>query len=169
MSDLHPSAVSHLPWFITAPGETDYLLVGLAIFLVVVVVGLGALYFRLHHLPGHLVVRGHYVQFEVVSILSLLAIFTKSNAFWIAALLLALVPMPDFVTPFGWMAESLSRIAERWTSPAIRLLRYQDERHEIREKAVNGHRISRIKIADISANRQPSGDNGSQTARGQRD
>ena len=156
MPDLHPSAVSHLPWFITAPGETDYLLVGLAIFLIVVVVGLGALYIRLHYLPRHLAERGHYVQFEVISVLCLLAMFTHNNAFWIAALFLALVPVPDFVTPFGRIAESLSRIAERWTSPATRLLRHQDEMHETRETAVaNGHRMSRIKIAGISDNRRP--------------
>ena len=170
MSDLHPSAVSHLPWFITAPGETDYLLIGIGILLVAVFLGLGALYFKLHHLPGQLAQRKHYIQFEVVLVLSLLAMLTHNNAFWIAALLLALVPVPDFLTLFGGMAELLSRIAKRWTSPAIRLLRRQDGRHEIGEKAVpSGRPISIIKISDISkitdtsTDRRPNGNNGSST------
>jgi hypothetical protein len=59
------------------------------------------------------------LQFQLVAVLSLLALFTHIHAFWIAALLLALVPIPDFWTPLASMADSLARMAMRWSrSPA---------------------------------------------------
>ena len=45
---LHPAATQHLPMFITAPGDTDVLMVVMAIVLAVSVIGFGVLYFRLH-------------------------------------------------------------------------------------------------------------------------
>jgi len=45
---LNPAATHHLPAFITAPGETDVLMVVMAIILGVSVLGFGVLYFRLH-------------------------------------------------------------------------------------------------------------------------
>src|SRR5262245_47126606 len=47
---LHPAATQHLPMFITAPGQTDVLMVVMAIILLGSVVGFGVLYFRLHSL-----------------------------------------------------------------------------------------------------------------------
>jgi hypothetical protein len=49
-----------------------------------------------------------------VAVLSLLALFTHNAAFWVAALLLALIPVPDFWTPLASMADSLARMATRW-------------------------------------------------------
>ena len=46
-----------------------------------------------------------------VHTLALLALFTHINAFWVAALLLALIPVPDFWTPLASMADSLARMA----------------------------------------------------------
>jgi hypothetical protein len=109
----HPAAVHHLPPFITPPGETDWLLVGVAIFLVAAVVGIGVFYFKLHALPEHMAHRGQKVQFEIVAVLTLLALFTHNHAFWIAGLLLALVPLPDFSTPLASMAQSLGKMAGR--------------------------------------------------------
>ena len=45
---LHPAASHHLPSFITAPGETDVLMVMMSIILVLGVMGFGSLFFRLH-------------------------------------------------------------------------------------------------------------------------
>ena len=50
--ELHPAAAHHLPVFITAPGETDVLMVVMAIVLGLSVLGFGILYFRLHALPA---------------------------------------------------------------------------------------------------------------------
>ncbi|GLS34079.1 hypothetical protein SAMN04488498_107188 [Mesorhizobium albiziae] len=113
----HPLAPHYLPGFITAPGETDYLFVGSVIFLIIVVLAVGSLYFWLHALPERLAHGTNNLQFELVAVLALLALFTHINAFWVAALLLALVPIPDFWTPLATMAESLARMAGR-RSPA---------------------------------------------------
>lgn len=111
-ANIHPAAPHHLPLFITAPGETDSFLVGAAIFLVVMVLAAGSLYFRLHALPEHLAHRtGSKLQFEVVAVLSLIALFTHNSAFWIAALMLALIPIPNLHGPLVSMAESLGALA----------------------------------------------------------
>src|SRR5690242_6079178 len=97
---MNPAAPHHLPVFITAPGETDVFLNGVAIFLVVAVITLGRVYFRLHALPEHLDHKNaSKIQFEIVAVLALIGLFTHNTIFWIAALLLALVPIPDFHGP----------------------------------------------------------------------
>ncbi|MFB1486330.1 MULTISPECIES: hypothetical protein [unclassified Thiocapsa] len=110
---IHPAAIHHLPPFVTAPGQTDVLLVAMAIFLLIAVVGIGIFYFKLHALPEQMAHRGQKIQFEIVAVLALLALFTHNHAFWIAGLLLALVPLPDFTTPLSSIATSLERIAGR--------------------------------------------------------
>ena len=111
-NQIHPAAPHHLPVFITAPGETDPFLVGSAIFLILMVFALGTLYFRLHALPEHLAHgNASRLQFEVVAVLALLALFTHNTWFWFAALLLALIPIPNFYAPLAVMARSLARMA----------------------------------------------------------
>ena len=110
---LHSAAPHHLPAFITAPGETDVLLVVTAIILIVILLIFGNLFLKLHTLPERLAHKGHKLQFEIVAVLGLLALFTHIHAFWVAGLLLALVDLPDFGTPLGRMASSLERIADR--------------------------------------------------------
>ena len=108
---LHPVAIEHLPPFVTAPGETDALFVAMAIFVVLAVIGIGVFYFKLHALPEQMAHRGQKVQFEIVAVLALIALFTHNHAFWIAGLLLALIPLPDFTTPLTSIAGSLERMA----------------------------------------------------------
>lgn len=109
---MNPAAPHHLPVFITAPGESDLFLNGAAIFMVVTVITLGSVYFRLHALPEHMAHKNaNKLQFEVVAVLALLALFTHNNAFWVAALLLALVPIPDFHGPLATMADALAKMA----------------------------------------------------------
>jgi hypothetical protein len=110
---LHSAAPHHLPAFITAPGETDVLLVVTAIVLIVIVLIFGNLFLKLHTLPERLAHKGHKLQFEIVAVLGLLALFTHIHAFWVAGLLLALIDLPDFGTPLGRIASSLDRIADR--------------------------------------------------------
>jgi hypothetical protein len=110
---VNPLAPHDLPWFITAPGGTDGLMVAMGIFLVVVVVAIGNLYFQLHALPERWAHKRSPIQVQIVAILALLALFTHNHIFWIAALLLALVQFPDFATPMYSMAESLRGLAGR--------------------------------------------------------
>ncbi|AFL75517.1 hypothetical protein [Thiocystis violascens] len=115
---LHPVATHHLPPFVTAPGETDVLFVVMGIFVLLAVIGIGIFYFKLHALPEQMAHRGQKIQFELVAVLALLALFTHNHAFWIAGLLLAFVPLPDFTTPLSSMARALERIADG-AGPAV--------------------------------------------------
>lgn len=108
---LHPATIDHLPPFVTAPGASDWLFGVTAIFVVLAVICIGVFYFKLHALPEQLAHRGQKVQFQIVAVLALIALFTHNHAFWIAGLLLALIPLPDFTTPLGSIARSLERIA----------------------------------------------------------
>jgi hypothetical protein len=110
-SPLNPAATHHLPPFVTAPGETDTLMIVTGVFVLLAVIGIGVFYFKLHALPEHLAHGGQKVQYQIVSVLALLALFTHNHAFWIAGLLLALIPIPDFTTPLTSIASSLERMA----------------------------------------------------------
>ncbi len=112
MSDqLHPMAPHHLPPFIAAPGETDVWMVVMGVFLIVAVLAVGNFYLRLHTLPERMAHKSQKLQFEVVAVLGLLALFTHVHLFWIAGLLLALVDLPDFGTPLRSIADSVEKIA----------------------------------------------------------
>ena len=108
---LHPAATQHLPMFITAPGDTDVLMVVMAIVLAVSVIGFGVLYFRLHALPEQIAHKGQKVQFEIVALLCLIALFTHMHIFWIIGLLLAFIDLPDFGGFLGRIAGSVERMA----------------------------------------------------------
>jgi NADH:ubiquinone oxidoreductase subunit 5 (subunit L)/multisubunit Na+/H+ antiporter MnhA subunit len=108
---LHPAAPHHLPAFITAPGETDVLMVVMAVFLVIAVLAVGLLFLRLHTLPERMAHKSHKLQFEIVAVLGLLALFTHMHIFWVAGLLLALIDIPDFGWPLRRIAGSLEKIA----------------------------------------------------------
>jgi hypothetical protein len=110
---IHSAAPHHLPIFFTAPGETDVLMVVTAVILLVAVVGFGLLFLRLHTLPERMAHRAHKLQFEIVAVLGLIALFTHMHIFWVAGLLLALIDIPDFG---GWanrIAGSVEKIADR--------------------------------------------------------
>jgi hypothetical protein len=108
---LHPAATHHLPSFITAPGETDWLMVVMAVVLALSVLMFGILFFRLHSLPERMAHRTHKLQFEIVAVLCLISLFTHMHIFWIAGLLLALIDLPDFGTPLSRIATSAEKIA----------------------------------------------------------
>jgi hypothetical protein len=110
---LHPAASHHLPSFIVAPGQTDVLMVVAAVVLAAAVFGFGTLFLRLHSLPERVAHRGHKIQLEIVAILCLLALFTHVHLFWVAALLLAFIDIPDFGVVFGRMAGALEKMAGR--------------------------------------------------------
>jgi hypothetical protein len=110
-ASLQPAVAHHLPLFITAPGDTDTLMVGVAVFLVLAVLAVGLLFLRLHTLPERIAHKSKKLQFEIVAVLGLLALFTHVHLFWVAGLLLALIDIPDFGGALGRMAGSLEKIA----------------------------------------------------------
>src|SRR5215813_5533405 len=108
---LNPAAPHHLPSFITAPGETDVLMVVMAVILALCVLGFGILFLRLHTLPERMAHKSKKIQFEIVAVLGLLALFTHIHAFWIAGLLLALIDFPDFGSSLQRIAGSAEKVA----------------------------------------------------------
>ncbi|KZD23988.1 hypothetical protein [Tardiphaga robiniae] len=108
---LHPNAPHHLPGFITAPGETDTLMVVVGIFLIVAVMIVGNLYLRLHSMPERMAHKSQKLQFEIVAVLGLIALFTHIHLFWVIGLLLAMIDLPDFSTPLRSIAGSVQKIA----------------------------------------------------------
>jgi hypothetical protein len=113
---LHPAAPHHLPSFITAPGQTDVLMVVMTIVLLAGVLMFGILFLRLHTLPERMAHKSQKLQFEIVAVLGLIALFTHMHIFWIIGLMLALIEFPDFGTPLRDIARSVEKIAG---TPAI--------------------------------------------------
>ena len=109
---LHPMTPHHLPFYVVKPGETDVLMIVMGIFLIVAILGVGNVYLRLHSLPERMAHKGQKLQFEIVAVLGLLALFTHIHIFWIAGLLLALIDLPDFSTPLARIAGSVEKIAD---------------------------------------------------------
>ena len=84
----------HVPFFITGPGQSDVLFVIVSLVLIGAVLAAGVLFFWLHSLPERMV--HNRAQFDIVAVLALLSLFTHIHAFWVAALLLALIKFPNF-------------------------------------------------------------------------
>jgi multisubunit Na+/H+ antiporter MnhF subunit len=116
MTAVHPAATDHLPMFITAPGQTDVLMVVMWLVFVGAILAGGVFFFWLHSLPERMV--HNKIQFDIVAVLALLSLFTHQHAFWVAALLIALISFPDFKFPdfsglLARIANSLESIASR--------------------------------------------------------
>lgn len=108
-----PVAPEHLPFFITAPGDTDVLFNITVVFVLGCVILFGVIFLTIHSLPERMAHKSKKVQFDIVAVLCLLALFTHENVYWVAALLLAFIDIPDFSTPFKRMVTAVETIAER--------------------------------------------------------
>ena len=107
MEDTPSIGLEYLPFFVTAPGETDILYYAVAVFLVLLALGFGGLYFTIQAIPDRLADSASKVQLQIVGLLGLLSLFTMNNAYWVAALLLAAIRVPDIVTPLRDIAREL--------------------------------------------------------------
>lgn len=108
-AEMNPLAPHTLPWFVTAPGDTDMLYTITTIVVIVAVVMLGVFFFWLHSLPERM---GHKkLQFEIVAVLGLISLFTHMHIFWIIGLLLAVVDFPDFIGPIRRIANAAEKMA----------------------------------------------------------
>ena len=108
---LHPAAPHHLPSFITAPGDVDVLMVVVGIVLIGAVLAVGNFYLHLHTLPERMAHKSQKLQFEIVAVLGLLALFTHNHLFWVIGLFLAMIDLPDFGTPLRKIAGSVEKMA----------------------------------------------------------
>jgi hypothetical protein len=107
----NPIATTNLPIFVAGPGETDVFLIVVICILLVVVLLAGVFYFTLHSLPEKMAHGADRGKMQLVGILSLVAMFTHNNYFWIAALLIAAVRLPDLLTPIKSLAGSAKELA----------------------------------------------------------
>jgi hypothetical protein len=107
-----PVAPEHLPFFITAPGDTDVLFNITVVFVLGSVILFGIAFLTIHSLPERMAHKSKKVQLDIVAVLCLLALFTHEYVFWVAALLLAFIDIPDFSTPFNRMVAAVETIAE---------------------------------------------------------
>lgn len=87
-------------------------------FLVVFTFLVGTLYFRLQALPGRFANRKR--QYEIVCALSVISMFTQMYIFFVAALLLAFVDLPDLTSPLRRVAGSVERLTFWKRSPGAR-------------------------------------------------
>jgi hypothetical protein len=109
---MHPAAPHHLPFFLPGADGSDPLMVVTGLFLVGTLLWVGTLYWKLHSLPERMAHRTHKLQFEIVAVLGLISLFTHMHIFWIAGLLLAMIDLPDFLSPLRRIAGSVERIAD---------------------------------------------------------
>lgn len=116
---IHELAPHHLPPFITAPGETDVLFVVIVVAMIAIVLIVGNFYFKLHALPEKMAHSANSAQLQLVGVLALLALFTHNNIFWIAALLIAALRVPDFSTPLNTIAQSVRGLTDRFDRAVV--------------------------------------------------
>lgn len=111
MSDTATHAPAELPFYATAYGQTDTLMLICAGLILVGLVFGGVFYLHLHSVPDRMAHEANHTQLQLIGILTLIALFTHNNIFWIAAIILAALNPPDLMTPIQSMARSLQRMA----------------------------------------------------------
>jgi hypothetical protein len=107
----NPIATDHVPFFITPPGGSDVLFHIVTWFVVACIIGIGVLFFTIHTLPERMAHRTKKVQLDIVAILCLISLFTNEHIYWIAAMILAFIELPDFLTPIQRIASAAEDIA----------------------------------------------------------
>ena len=108
---------NNLPFYITGPGESDILFAAVTISLIAIVVGFGALYFTIQAIPDRIVKGASKSQMQLVGLLGLISLFTMNNLYWIAAILLAAIRIPNIMTPLTDIARSLRSPVDGKTTP----------------------------------------------------
>ncbi|WP_246143282.1 hypothetical protein [Colwellia echini] len=101
-----------------AGANSDPLMTIMAFTLVGLILIGGVLYFKLHAAPEHIAHGKNHTQIQLITVLTLLALFTHNSIFWVAALVMAVVELPDFLTPLKSIAKSLATIANNQNKTA---------------------------------------------------
>lgn len=114
--DLHPLAPHTLPPFVGAADGSDPLFSAITFIVIIMVLVIGVFYLKLHAIPEQLAHKHSNTQSQLIMVLALLALFTHNNVFWVAALILALLKFPDFLTPINSISDSLKKLTAQETS-----------------------------------------------------
>jgi choline-glycine betaine transporter len=107
---IHPLAPHSLPPFVGGADGSDPLFSAIIFIVIFAVLGIGVFYLKLHAIPEQLAHKHSNTQSQLIMVLALLALFTHNNIFWVAALILALLKLPDFLTPINSISESLKKL-----------------------------------------------------------
>jgi hypothetical protein len=109
----NPIVTKHMPFFITAPGDTDVLFNITLIFLVACIILTGVVFLTIHSLPERMAHKSQKVLLDLIALLCLLALLTHEHIFWFIAIVLAFIDIPDFLTPVNRIAKSVESLAEQ--------------------------------------------------------
>ena len=107
---IHPLAPHSLPPFVGGADGSDPLFSAIIFIVIFAVLGIGVFYLKLHAIPEQLAHKHSNTQSQLIMVLALMALFTHNNIFWVAALILALLKLPDFLTPINSISESLKKL-----------------------------------------------------------
>ncbi len=102
----------HIPGYL-AGVNGDPLMTAVTVILIVMVLIGGVSYFKLHAVPEHIAHGKNHTQLQLIAVLTMLALFTHNNFFWVIALVLAVVEVPDILAPLKSIANSLETLAGR--------------------------------------------------------
>ena len=126
--DIHPLAPHSLPPFVGAADGSDPLFSAIIFIVILAVLGVGVFYLKLHAVPEQLAHKHGNTQSQLIMVLALLALFTHNNIFWVAALILALLKLPDFLTPINSISESLKKLTPEEADPSAGTLEQTEEK-----------------------------------------
>jgi glucan phosphoethanolaminetransferase (alkaline phosphatase superfamily) len=107
----NPIATTHLPFFITVPGETDVLFNITLWFVVACIILTGVVFLTIHSLPERMAHKSKKILLDLIALLCLLALLTHQHLFWFVAIILAFIDIPDFLTPVNRIASSVESMA----------------------------------------------------------
>jgi len=131
---IHPLAPHELPGFIGAADGSDPLYTAVVFIVLAMVLGIGVFYLKLHAIPEQLAHKHGNTQSQLIMALALLALFTHNNIFWVAALILALLKFPDFVTPLNDISSALSKMTQAGEKPKESIAPQMDDDQREREE-----------------------------------
>jgi hypothetical protein len=100
-----------MPFFITAPGDTDVLFNVTLWFVVACIILTGVVFLTIHSLPERMAHKSKKVLLDLIALLCLLALLTHNHLFWFVAIILAFIDIPDFLTPVNRIASSMESMA----------------------------------------------------------
>lgn len=107
----NPIATTHLPFFITAPGNTDVLFNVTLVLVVASIILTGVVFLTIHSLPERMAHKSKKILLDLIALLCLLALLTHEHLFWFVAIVLAFIDVPDFLTPVNRIARSVEAMA----------------------------------------------------------
>ncbi len=107
----NPAATAHPPFFITPPGDTDVLFNIMVVFVVGSIILTGVVFLTIHSLPERMAHKSKKILLDLIALLCLLALLTHEHLFWFAAIVLAFIDVPDFLTPVNRIASSVATMA----------------------------------------------------------